>query len=357
MDKINQTNNGPRPSKRIDAKYQNFYTKPSIGGWATLKLLWQFFRKPAYTVPQGQIPVTPLTKEQIEQAPELSAFRLGHSTILLKIQQKLWLTDPVFSKRASPFAWMGPKRFHQPPISIDALPAIEGVILSHNHYDHLDKEAVLALNKKVKYFLTPIGVGDHLEKWGIEKEKIRQLDWWESIHLSGVAFHATPAQHFSGRGLFDGDQTLWCSWSIFAENTSIFFSGDTGYFDGFKEIGNRLGPFDLTMIETGAYDDRWAFVHMKPEQTVQAHLDVKGKTLLPIHNGTFDLALHPWQEPFERVLVAASEKGVALSFPSMGEQFSITKPNMGSFWWRIVDQIKETKVPCRLRHALCKRGN
>jgi L-ascorbate metabolism protein UlaG (beta-lactamase superfamily) len=226
----------------------------------------------------------------LDAAPDRSLFRLGHSTILLKLRGQYWLTDPVFSERASPVQWMGPARFHAPPISIDELPPIAGVILSHNHYDHLDHAAVMQLAGKTARFIAPLGVGDQLIAWGVDASKVEQLDWWQSTEANGLRLTATPGQHFSGRGLGDSDRSLWASWVIQDGDFRIFFSGDTGYFDGFKAIGEKYGPFDLTMIETGAYDPRWAFVHMQPEQTLQAHLDLRGKWLLPIHNGTFDLA-------------------------------------------------------------------
>jgi L-ascorbate metabolism protein UlaG (beta-lactamase superfamily) len=177
-------------------------------------------------------------------------------------------------------------------------------------------------------------VGDQLIAWGIDASRVTQLDWWQSTEVDGLRLTATPAQHFSGRGLTDDDKTLWASWVIQDGNTKVFFSGDTGYFDGFKQIGDALGPFDLTLMETGAYDKRWAFVHMQPEETLQAHLDLRGRVLLPIHNGTFDLALHAWQEPFERITALAKAKGVALTTPQMGERLDIGSPQAGSAWWR-----------------------
>jgi L-ascorbate metabolism protein UlaG (beta-lactamase superfamily) len=253
------------------------------------------FNKPAGTAPGAPVPVLPLTRAQLEAAPDRSLFRLGHSTMLLKLRGGYWLTDPVFAERASPFQWMGPKRFHQPPIALHELPPIRGVILSHDHYDHLDQATIQQLAKSTDVFLTPLGVGDRLIDWGVDAAKVRQLDWWDSVTIDGLKMTATPAQHFSGRSLFDGNRTLWSSWVIVDDELRVFFSGDTGYFDGFKTIGERLGPFDVTLLETGAYDAQWPYVHMHPEQTVQAHVDLRGRWFMPIHNGTFDLAMHRWQ--------------------------------------------------------------
>jgi L-ascorbate metabolism protein UlaG (beta-lactamase superfamily) len=300
-----------------------------------LQIIWRFaFHKPPGTVPARPIPVQALSREQLLAAPDRSLFRLGHSTMLLKLRGEFWLTDPVFSERASPFQWIGPKRFHQPPLGIAELPPIKGVILSHDHYDHLDYDAILQLAGKVEHFLTPLGVGDTLVKWGVPAEKIQQLDWWQSTMVSGLQLVATPARHFSGRGLSDGNRTLWASWVILDDDLRLFFSGDSGYFGGFKEIGDRYGPFDLTMIETGAYGVDWPDVHMQPEQTLQAHLDLGGKQLLPVHNGTFDLALHVWQDPFERIIALAERQGVAVSTPQMGELLSLAEPQEGRRWWR-----------------------
>jgi L-ascorbate metabolism protein UlaG (beta-lactamase superfamily) len=229
---------------------------------------------------------------------------------------------------------MGPKRFHQPPIALHDLPPIRGVILSHDHYDHLDRASIQYLATTAEVFLTPLGVGDRLIDWGVDATKVHQLDWWESIDIDGLQMTATPAQHFSGRGLFDGNRTLWASWVIVDDTLRVFFSGDTGYFDGFKAIGERLGPFNITLLETGAYDAQWPYVHMQPEQTVQAHQDLRGDWLMPIHNGTFDLAMHGWQEPFERVTALATERGIALATPRMGERLDLTAPHTGKRWWR-----------------------
>jgi len=325
----------PDSPQHRDGRFQNPLPRPAMGWWQGLKLTWTFFfGKPAGTVPERPIPVRALDRAALEAAPDGSLYRLGHSTILLKLRGRFWLTDPVFSKRASPVQWAGPARFHAPPIGIDDLPPIAGVILSHNHYDHLDHAAVLQLAGKTGRFVAPLGVGDQLIAWGVDPDKVEQLDWWQSTEVDGLRLTATPAQHFSGRGLADSDRSLWASWVIQDDDLRVFFSGDTGYFDGFKAIGETYGPFDLTLMETGAYDERWAFVHMQPEQTLQAHLDLRGRWLLPIHNGTFDLALHPWEQPFERISALAAEQGVALTTPVMGERVDLHAPQPGTPWWR-----------------------
>lgn len=303
-------------------------------GW---KVMWDFFfNKPKDTEPRAPIPVRPLTRAELEAAPDRSLYRLGHSTILMKLRGQWWLTDPVFSQRASPVQFFGPKRFHAPPIALEELPPIRGVLLSHDHYDHLDRAAIKALANKVDVFLVPLGVEDRLRNWGVPDDKVHAFDWWQQHSLEGVRFVFTPTQHFSGRGLRDGNRTLWGSWVIDDGERRVYFSGDSGYFDGFAEIGRRYGPFDLTLMETGAYNTQWPYVHMQPGQTVQAHRDLRGGWLLPIHNGTFDLAMHSWHEPFERVLAIAGTQGIDVTTPVMGERIGIDAPYAGERWWRAV---------------------
>ena len=308
--------------------------------WAKLPtIMWRYLvDKHPEATPKSEVPVQAMTLEQLLAAPDNSLFRLGHSTILIKTHGQFWLTDPVFAERASPFSWMGPKRFHQPPLAIDELPPLKGIIISHNHYDHLDKAAMLALADNVEQIYTPLGVGDTLMNWGVAADKVTQLDWWQEILVDGVTLAATPSQHFSGRGLRDTDKSLWASWVLHSDDMRLFFSGDSGYFDGFKAIGDKYGPFDITLVETGAYDKDWADVHMHPAESLQAHLDLRGKYLFPIHNGTFDLALHAWYDPFEQILALADEQGVSLVTPEMGEAVDIKAPAATRPWWRLAQR-------------------
>ncbi|WP_321852076.1 MBL fold metallo-hydrolase [Burkholderia diffusa] len=336
-------------------RFSNVAPRPAEGFGKTLSIAWNMLvNKPRNTVPTGALPIDSLTREQLDAASDRSLYRLGHSTLLLKLRGEFWLTDPVFAERASPFRRIGPKRFHAPPIALQDLPPLRGVLLSHDHYDHLDRETVLALAATTGLFVTTLGVGDRLIEWGIDAKKVRQLDWWQSVEVDGLTLTATPAQHFSGRSLFDGNSTLWASWVIVDDDLRVFFSGDTGYFDGFRTIGERLGPFDVTLIETGAYDPQWPYVHMQPEETVQAHIDLRGRTLMPIHNGTFDLAMHRWQEPFERVTALAMVRGVELSTPRVGERLNLDAPHRGERWWRTVDEpAKASATKTRRWQQLC----
>ncbi|MCD7099601.1 MBL fold metallo-hydrolase [Stenotrophomonas sp. MMGLT7] len=327
-----------------EGRFRNPVTPKFPHGRQMIGLWWKFLagKRPS-TRPPAPPPVQPLTAQMLDAAPDNRLYRLGHSTVLVKLDGGWWLTDPVFSGRASPFSWIGPSRFQAPPIALDQLPPLRGVILSHDHYDHLDRAAIRALAARAGVFVAPLGVGDLLRRWGVDADKVVQLDWWQSIRVGEVELTATPAQHFSGRGAFGRDRTLWASWAIQAPGLKLFFSGDSGYFPGFAEIGERLGPFDLSLIECGAYDPLWEGVHMLPEQTVQAQLDVRGRWLLPIHNATFDLAFHDWNEPMERVLAAAQARAVAISMPMLGQAVDAALPPAVERWWRL--PAKDRAVP------------
>jgi L-ascorbate metabolism protein UlaG (beta-lactamase superfamily) len=275
-----------------------------------------------------------MTATQLLEEQDDVIYRLGHSSVLMKLDGKLVMTDPVFSDRASPVQWAGPKRFHQTPITLQDLPSIDVVVISHDHYDHLDKASIKELGDKVGTFLVPLKVGQLLVNWGVPKERVVELDWWESHSVDGIEYTLTPTQHFSGRGLTDRDTTLWGSWVINAQQNKVFFSGDSGYFNGFKEIGERYGPFDFTMIETGAYNDLWSDIHMFPEQSVQAHIDVQGKVMMPIHNSTFDLSMHDWNEPMQRALDISEERGVTLVSPEIGQRLALAEPQPVKAWWQ-----------------------
>nr|WP_246616482.1 MBL fold metallo-hydrolase [Thaumasiovibrio subtropicus] len=299
--------------------------------WEIAKAYWNADRQAA--MPDSEVPLSPISTEDLLNGGD-AIYRLGHSSLLIKLGDRFVLTDPVFSQRASPVQWAGPKRFHEAPIQIEALPPIDAVVISHNHYDHLDKHAVLALQDKVTQFVTPLKVGEQVIKWGVDANKITELDWWQSTTVAGIELVATPAQHFSGRGLRDRDQTLWASWVIRSNQRNLFFSGDTGYFSGFAEIGEKYGPFDVTMMETGAYNPLWRDIHMMPEDTMQAHLDLGGDYLIPIHNGTFDLSLHDWYEPFERILALGETEGVNILTPQFGEPIWLDNITVSTRWWR-----------------------
>ena len=286
-------------------------------------------------------PLIPLKTIPIDREKYLNSFSddvlvtwLGHSTVLIKINGQTILTDPVFSKRASLFQFMGPKKFdYAHEFMVDELPPVDVVLLSHDHYDHLDYHVIKKMKKKAGRFVMPLGVGAHLERWGVEASKIVELDWWEQISINGITYTATPGRHFTGRFLNDRFNTFWCGWAVMSESKRIYFSGDSGYFDGFKAIGEKLGPFDLSIIECGQYSKYWPEIHMTPEESVQAAIDVKSKQAIPMHWGKFKLSIHPWNEPPARFIKEAKEKALAASTPAIGETFELSRI-FSNEWWR-----------------------
>ncbi len=265
--------------------------------------------------------------------PGLRAIWLGHATVLLEIDGVRILTDPVLSKRVSPFSFMGPKRFHPAPIAMKNLPEIDAVVISHDHYDHLDMAVVKYLARRGTKFFVPLGIGAHLERWNVPEKQIVELDWWEAKKIGAVLIYSTPSRHYSGRRGYDYNATLWSSWSIVGPQHRAYYSGDTGYADHFSTIGKQFGPFDLTIIKIGSYGDSWLDIHMDPEHAVQAHLDLKGKRMLPVHWATFNLAYHSWQEPIERAVAAAKKNNVAIVTPRLGEILEGNASFRSSRWW------------------------
>jgi len=306
-----------------------------------------FFGGSAYRRPDAPISTAPRSNADYLEAPAsgLRVTWLGHSTLLLEIDGKRVLIDPVWGDRASFFTFAGPKRFYAPPLPLAELPAVDVVLISHDHYDHLDIETIKELSRRGARFAVPLGVGSHLVSWGVPEAKITEHDWWDSTVVEGLTLTAVPARHFSGRGLLDQGKTLWSGWTIVTPQHRVYYSGDTAMQDAFAEIGERLGPFDLTMIEVGAYDALWADVHLGPEQAVRAHRLVKGEVMLPVHWGLFDLALHGWTEPIERVLVAAQEEGVRVAAPRPGDRVEPAILGVVDRWWPTIPWKTAAEAP------------
>lgn len=290
--------------------------------------------------PASSIEVVPFHASHFTAIPDstLGVSWFGHSSLLLKIDGVTILTDPVLDgKRASMFSFMGPRRFrYKEYVQAKDLPPVDAVIISHDHYDHLDYPTITALKEKVTRFYMPLGVGAHFEKWGIGKEQIVELEWWQEVQVGNLKLVLTPTRHFSGRALNDRFCTLWGSW-VLQGSKSLYFSGDSGYFSGFKEIGEKYGPFDLTFMECGAYNESWSEIHMFPEETAQAHLDVKGKLLMPIHWGKFDLSLHDWKESVDRLSTKATKEGIELFTPKIGDLITVKENQPLEKWWKQVE--------------------
>jgi L-ascorbate metabolism protein UlaG (beta-lactamase superfamily) len=277
----------------------------------------------------------PLATPQQDGAPDgLHVTWYGHSSALIEIEGRRVLVDPVWSERCSPSRLTGPKRLHEPPVALRELPPIDAVLISHDHYDHLDMPTVRNLvDLQAAPFLVPLGVGAHLERWGVPATRIIELDWDERASVAGVQFIATAARHFSGRG-FSRDETLWASWVIAGPTRKAFYSGDTGYFEGLAGIGAEHGPFDVTLVQVGAYGDAWPDIHMVPEDGVAAHVDVRGGLMIPVHWGTFNLALHDWAEPADRTWREAKARDVKLAVPRPGERVDVDNPPPVDGWWQ-----------------------
>ena len=258
---------------------------------------------------------------------------MGHSTTLIEIDGHRVLTDPVWTHRVGPLDGVGPTRWYPPLIALDDLPSVDAVIISHDHYDHLDRETVLALAPKVPRFIVGLGIGAHLEYWGVPAEKIVEMDWWEPVDIGDLHIVCTPARHASGRALWDKDAKLWASYALVGRAHRVWYSGDTGLFNAMNRIGQELGPFDLTMIEVGQYNKAWPDWHIGPEQAVRAHGMVRGKVLLPIHWGLLRLASHGWTEPIERSRAEVKRRGASAMFPKPGESAEPEAAREWEPWW------------------------
>lgn len=286
--------------------------------------------------PPAALPaVNPLETWRKPPASGLRATWLGHSTVLIEIDGRRVLTDPVWGPRASPSRLVGPKRFQPVPVALAALPPIDVVLVSHDHYDHLDYPTIRALRSRDVPFVTSLGVGAHLESWGVNPERIFELDWWESWTSpgGGLTVTAAPAQHFSGRTMKGRNTTLWSSLVIGSPRHRVFFSGDTGLTGEYQSIRERLGPFDLIMLEVGAWHPAWGDMHLGPENALQAHALLGGGPFLPIHWGTFALAMHAWDQPAEALLAHAA--GAQLLMPRLGEAVEPAHGRDVEPWWRM----------------------
>ena len=260
----------------------------------------------------------------------------GHSSVYVEIEGKRLFCDPVWSKNLSPVGFGGPKRFFQSPLNKDDIPDLDGVIISHDHMDHLDKTIVKHLSQKGVPFYVPLGVGYILESWNVPQKQIFEADWYDSIAVdNSIKLTSLPTVHFSGRGLFDSNKSQWTSWIIEGREKKIYFGGDSGYHNMYKKFGGKYGPFDMTLLEIGAYDKNWDEIHLGPGKAIEAHIDLKGKVLLPIHWGAYDLAIHPWKEPVQRVMKAAKEVSINLSLPKPGQLLSEKDFIQNSKWWEV----------------------
>lgn len=299
------------------------------------RALSRMFESTPHSVPDASI--VPVSDASQYTRPSRSGLRVtwfGHSTTLVELDGVNVLTDPLWSERPSPLQWIGPKRWFAPPLPLRALPRIDAVVISHDHYDHLDEATIRTLQASSSaVFVVPLGVGAHLVHWGVPDSRIVELDWWEHTRIGGVDIVATPARHASGRVVPQSDETLWAGYALIGGRHRVFYSGDTGLHEGLREIGARFGPFDVAMIESGQYDADWPDWHMGPEQALVANTLVRGKALLPVHWGLLKLAHHGWTEPVERVVAAAHCTDTPVLTPRPGQSFEPTLHAAFAQWW------------------------
>jgi L-ascorbate metabolism protein UlaG (beta-lactamase superfamily) len=314
---------------------------PGLANGSALGVMREYFLGGGRRRPSAPLPSeSPLATWARAPDTGLRATWLGHSTLLLEIDGARILTDPVWGERASPSSMMGPRRFQPVPAAISELPDLDVVVISHDHYDHLDRGSVVELAKRGVPFVTSLGVGQHLEGWGIDAAQITELDWWESVSLPGkdLSVTAAPSQHFSGRGLGDRNRTLWSSLVLQGPRHKAFFSGDTGLTPEYSEIRARFGRFDLVMLEVGAFHPAWGDIHLGPDGALEALSLLGGGNLLPIHWGTFDLALHDWDQPAERLLELGPARDVSLLMPRLGAPIEPARAEAPDPWWRRAEQ-------------------
>ncbi len=328
----------------VDGKFQNLEPTALMGLGALPGALRHWIFGKEMRVPACPLPMVTDAAARLA-TPAASGLRvtwLGHSTTILEIDGARILTDPVWGQRASPSRWIGPGRYHPPPLALADLPPLDAVLISHEHYDHLDMATVQALGARGVTFHVPLGVGAHLEAWGIAPDRIVEHDWWQAAALpGGVRIVSTPARHFNGRGLPWRAGALWTSWSIGGPRHRVFFSGDTGPTAAFDEIARREGPFDVALLEIGQYHQSWGTIHLGPTGALEALARLQARTLIPIHWSTFVLAYHGWSEPAETLLDEAGKRGVAVLTPRLGQPIEPTAmaPGETGAWWRALPPI------------------
>ncbi len=331
-------NDWDRSQRAKNGRFQNeIPATVKMGAADMVSMLREFLSPKSQRRPKQPLPIVPIQPIALNDGMD-KVIWFGHSASLLQLEGKTILLDPMLGKNPSPIPFSRNRRYSvKLPITIEELPPIDIVVLSHDHYDHLDSSSIRKLIPKTGVFLVPLRVGKRIRNWGASPDAVIELDWGEERIVQDIRFVCTPARHFSGRGLFDRDSTLWCSWVIKSKERSLFYSGDGGYGPHFARIGRQHGPFELTLMECGQYDKRWSGVHMLPEETVQAHRDVQGGVMLPVHWGGFTLALHDWNDPARRASAAADEQGVPYRIPRIGEAvyLELLRPSpQQDYWWR-----------------------
>jgi L-ascorbate metabolism protein UlaG (beta-lactamase superfamily) len=316
----------------VQGRFEN--TPPYIADLAVVEN-FRLYTQGQLREPQFTIPVLPLAPERLRSAPQpgLRTIWFGHASVLVEIDGVRIMTDPILSERASPVQIVGPKRFHPPPLPLEQLSGIDAVVISHDHYDHLDMATVRQLAQGGTHFYVGLGIGAHLERWGVPRALVHEMAWWDHADVKGVRIHCAPARHYSGRRSMN-NSTLWASWMLRGPSRSLYFSGDTGHASHFGDIRQRLGAPDVALMKVGAYGSTWLDIHMDPEAAVRAHRELGARTMLPVHWATFNLAYHAWEEPIVRTLAAAARMGVDVITPRPGEVFEFGQPFRSQAWYQ-----------------------
>lgn len=331
---LSKSKNFNAQTRTFDNRIPNLYEK--ISSRFTLQEVLRLM-----TPVKNSSPPKALPSRQVDLASFLAPSEkikvvwLGHSSLLIRINNRTLLIDPVFSESASPFPFLV-KRYQASPISLQQLPPIDYIVISHDHYDHLDMKVARTMATKSTKYIVPLGVGSHLRGWGVPSQHISELDWWDEVKIDGLLFAATPAQHSSGRGPGALNSTLWASWVIMTENQRIYFSGDSGYDTHFADIGSKYGPFDIAFVENGQYNTTWQEMHLLPEQTLAAFKDLNAQALFPIHWGMFTLSIHSWNEPILFTSKEAARRGLRLLTPQLGEVIETGHSDKFAEWWLTV---------------------
>ena len=330
-------NQNPRAFKEMQKK-SGFWSNPKKN------LSNNFFFNSNVTKPESLLPEdkSSLNAKFVKSNKNIKFAWLGHSSILMSINNKVILIDPIFASSASPFSWLV-KRYQPPVFKLKELPKVDFILISHDHYDHLDMKTIkfYKKNKNVS-FVVPLGVGSHLKKWGVEKSKIIEMDWWDQKMINGINFICTPAQHFSGRkGFYETKKSLWASWLVQSDEQSFYFSGDSGYGKHYKQIGKKFGPIDLVFMDSGQYNVRWKAVHNMPDEVIKGFEDLNGKNLVPIHWGMFTLAMHDWYEPPVKIKRIAEKQNISLITPIIGQVINMKKlPGFENWWEKLINKIR-----------------
>ncbi|MFC1640679.1 MBL fold metallo-hydrolase [Patescibacteria group bacterium] len=317
-----------------EGKFQNTYPRKIQTAGSVFQTFKKWTNNRAGRKPQEPLPIVVPELDDVDVSSDVRFIWLGHSSLYCEIEGKRLLLDPILQNRVSFTQLAGPKRFQPSPLAAEDIPDLDAIIISHDHYDHLEKDTIKKLAPRTKHIIVPLGIKPLIARWGIDADKIQELDWWDIASFDGLEIIAGPAQHFSGRSFRDINKRLWCTWIIKGFNKRIFFSGDTGMTDELEKVGAKYGPFNLGFIKIGAYGDEWPTIHLTPDESVELCKMLQCQLLMPIHWATFTLSYHPWREPGDRLIELAGKENVSIVTPKIGESVELSKQRENRIWWK-----------------------